>query len=391
MLAFKLAFKNLIGAGLRTWLNVIILSLSFVMIIWFKGMLDGWDRQAKMDTIAWEIGSGQYWEENYDPTDPFSLTESHRALSSEQQNLINKGNLVPVLVNQGTIYPDGRMQNILLKGIDPGQGILQLPSHKLDTAISEIPAIIGSNMAKSNRLEIGDIMIVRWRDANGTFDANEIMIVDIFETNVPPVDVGQIWIPLEKCQEMMLMPNEATLIVAIGADDMVFPEYEGWAFKNHKFLLKDIDDIIKSKSIGGSTFYFILLLLAWLAIFDTQVLSIFRRQKEIGTYIALGMTKRQVVGLFTVEGAMHSVLAVLLGALYGLPLFISQHRHGINFGVSGDDYGITMAETLYPYYTMGLVIVTILIVVLTTTIVSYLPARKISKMKPTEALKGKIQ
>jgi predicted lysophospholipase L1 biosynthesis ABC-type transport system permease subunit len=49
-----------------------------------------------------------------------------------------------------------------------------------------------------------------------------------------------------------------------------------------------------------------------LAIFDTQVLSVFRRQKEIGTYIALGYTRKEVVTLFTVEGSMHAVLAALL-------------------------------------------------------------------------------
>ena len=72
MLAIKLAIRNLIGAGLRTWLNVIVLSFSFVVIIWHKGLLDGWDRQAKKDMIAWESGDGQFWHENYDPYDPFS-------------------------------------------------------------------------------------------------------------------------------------------------------------------------------------------------------------------------------------------------------------------------------------------------------------------------------
>ena len=72
------------------------------------------------------------------------------------------------------------------------------------------------------------------------------------------------------------------------------------------------------KSVGGIVLYIILLSLAMLAIFDTQVLSIFRRQKEIGTYIALGMTRGQVVGLFTIEGSLNSVLAGLLAALYGI-------------------------------------------------------------------------
>jgi len=73
MLALKLAYRNLMGARLRTWLNVIVLSLSFVVIIWNKGILNGWDLQARHDTIDWQIGGGQYWQKNYDPFDLFRL------------------------------------------------------------------------------------------------------------------------------------------------------------------------------------------------------------------------------------------------------------------------------------------------------------------------------
>jgi len=50
-----------------------------------------------------------------------------------------------------------------------------------------------------------------------------------------------------------------------------------------------------------------------------------------------------------------------------------------------------MAEIMYPTYGIGLVFGTMLLVIISATIVSYLPARKISKLQPTEALKGKIQ
>jgi len=138
-------------------------------------------------------------------------------------------------------------------------------------------------------------------------------------------------------------------------------------------------------------FYFILILLAMLAIFDTQVLSIFRRQKEIGTYIAMGMTRRQVVSLFTVEGAMHAILAVIVGAVYGIPFLLWQINIGFTMPAGTDDMGIAIAETIFPVYGIGLILFTILLVLFITTIVSYMPARKISKMKPTDAIKGKIQ
>ncbi|HDJ32488.1 MAG TPA: ABC transporter permease [Bacteroidetes bacterium] len=390
MITIKLAYRNLIGAGLRTWLNVIVLSFSFVMIIWMKGMLDGWDRQARIDSIEWETGGGQYWHENYDPYDPFTFEDSHAPLTPEQENLWQEGKLVPVLITRGTIYPEGRMQNIVIKGIDVNQNLLSIPTARLDTSVYGIPAVIGSAMAQNSQLKEGDRLVVRWRDANGTFDADEMVITGIFHTTVPSIDAGQIWIPLKDLQRMTLLENEATLLVRDNTEDPM-PRFSGWNFMEKNELLKDIETIIKSKTAGTSVFYMILMLLALLVIFDTQVLSVFRRQKEIGTYVAMGMTRKEVVALFTVEGGMHAVLAIVVGAIYGIPLFIQQSAQGISFGLSGQDFGITMAETLYPLYSMELIISTIFIIVIATTFVSFIPARKISGMNPTEAIKGKIQ
>lgn len=389
MMAIKLALRNLLGAGLRTWLNVIVLSFSFVVIIWHKGFLDGWDRQAKTDMVAWEIGGGQFWEKHYDPYDPFTLTDSHAPLPGELSALVRDKKITPVLITQGTLYPSGRMQSIRIKGIDPSQQVLSVPSHILDSAKDELPAIIGTGMAGSTGLRKGDRVILRWRDKNGAFDAAEITIAGIFKTNVPTVDGGQVWIPLDKLQQMMMLPGEATLLVLKTNEEV--PGVKDWNFKSKGLLLEDIDKIIKTKTVGGAIVWGILLLLAMLAVFDTQVLSIFRRQKEIGTYIALGMTRGQVVALFTAEGALNSVLAALLGAVYGIPLLALQAVKGIAFPATSKDFGISMADRIYPQYSAGLIIATVFIIMLTTTIVSYWPSKKISKMKPTDALRGKIQ
>lgn len=137
--------------------------------------------------------------------------------------------------------------------------------------------------------------------------------------------------------------------------------------------------------------YGLLFIIALLAIFDTQVLSIFRRQKEIGTYIALGMTRWQVVGIFTVEGSAYSILAILLGALYGMPLLLYLSKVGWAMPAASTNMGISIAEKIYPVYGTGLVLTTIALVIFSATVVSFLPARKIAKLNPTDALKGKIQ
>ncbi len=387
MIAIKLAFRNLIGAGLRTWLNVSVLSFAFVIIIFYGGMLDGWHRQGVRDTIEWEIGQGQFWHPEYDKYDPYTIADSHIVLSDKINSEVKKGNITPILITQANVYPDGRVQSATLRGIDPNQNILKLPSSDLNNVQNKYSAIIGKRMAESTKLKVGDEVLIRWRDKNGTFDARTIKIASIFNCNVPPVDNGQIYLSLDVLQEMTAMDNEASILVV--GENYSGGELGNWNFKNTDFLLDDLNKIIESKKGSSLILEGLLLIIALLAIFDTQVLSIFRRQKEIGTYIALGLTRARVVGIFTVEGGAHSILAALLGAAYGIPFFMYLDTIGLSFG--NQDYGITMAETIYPYYSIRLIISTIAIVIISATIVSYLPARKISKMKPTDAIKGKLQ
>lgn len=388
MMLLKLAYRNLIGAGLRTWLNVIVLSLSYVVIIWHWGILQGWNEQARRDMIEWDIGGGQYWHEKYDPYDPLILSESHAPVARGLEGHITAGSMTPILIVQGTIFPGGRMQNVLLKGIERDQRILSIPSHLFPPESEEIPAVIGTTMARNGGLSVGDYLTVRWRDAQGVFDAAEVKIAGLFRTNVPTVDAGQLWIPLDRLQSMMQMPGEATIVVL--EKELTRPaDMPGWVYRDHGFLLAEVDQIIRQKSIGGSVLYVVILLLAMLAIFDTQVLSIFRRRKEIGTSMALGMTRTTVVGLFTLEGAMHALLAALVAAAYGIPLLTTQAIMGLSIPYSSEEFGLTIGEKIFPAYSAGLVIGTIALVFLTTTIVSFIPARKIAAMKATEALKGK--
>jgi len=389
MIIPKLALKNILGAGLRTWLNVVVLSFSFVAIIWTQGLYEGMNKQASTAMINSEFGGGQYWQENYDPYDPLSIQDSHAKPPAVLQKLIAAGKATPVLVVQGTIYPEGRFMPVLLKGIDPQQSIVDIPAQFLKSDGEELPALIGAGMAATTGLKIGDYITLRWRDADGAFDADDARIVQIMNTPVQDIDQGQIWLPLKRLQKMAGMKNEATLIIM--ERNFQNPiKVTGWTFKNLDFLLQDIHQLVESKSVGSSILYLLLLFLAMIAIFDTQVLSIFRRRKEIGTLIALGMTRSKVIQLFTLEGALYGILAAGVAAIYGIPLLAYTAAKGWALPQSTKSYGFSLGSTLFPSYSFALIIGTTLIVLITVTIVSFLPTRRISKLKPTDALRGKM-
>lgn len=389
MKLFGSALKSLLGNGLKTWLNVFVLSISFVLIIILQGILKSWSNQAIDDTVKWQIADGQYWNEKYDPYDYFSLDSSLCEIPAQMQSAVESQLLEPLIVSQASVYNEGRLSGVLMKGIRPNQKLLELPTAVLDTNISEIPVIIGAFQAKQSKLKINDVLTLQWRDKYGTFEASEIRVVGIFKTTIPDVDYGQFWLPYDRMVEMLVRPKSANLFIK--SKEIEKMSVPGWSFKSVEELTASTVLLVKTKSVGSSVMYLIFLLLAMLAIFDTQTMSIFRRQREIGTMIALGMTQKEVVRFFTLEGTFYAVLAVALGTVWGMPLFWYMSVKGVSFGMSAADFGVPMADVMYSSITPSLVINTVLFIVIVTAIVSYLPARKIAKLNPTDAIRGKVK
>ena len=389
---FKIAIKNLLGARLRTWLNVFVTALSFFMIILFSAMYDGMREHAKQVTIDTEIAGGAYWHPQYDPLDPITFEEAHATLPSAVKTLVNQGKAFPVLVSQATIYPDGRIMPVIMKGILPEQNIVNMPTQMLANHQEvTIPVLIGRSMANNAKLEVGDTFTIRWLDANQTYDADEGTVVHIMDTENFKLDIGHIWIPLEKAQTMLAMEEEATYVTY--AKGLSIEENRGdWIPRDVKFLIRDMEALIEADEPNAAIMYIILLCFAAMGIFNAQVLSIFRRGKEIGTLMALGMTRSRVVGLFTIEGGLNALLAGIMTVIFFGPLLWYVGVNGIWLGVDYSDgaMGIIVEKYLIPVYSVKLVVTTTIVVSFIVLIVSYLPSRRIAKMKPTDALRGKV-
>jgi ABC-type lipoprotein release transport system permease subunit len=348
-----------------------------------------------------EYGGGQFWHPGYDPYDPVTLEDAHGVPPSSVADLIAEGEAAPILIVQGTMYPEGRLRPILLRGIDPAQTILDLPTGNLGNADSQmdgIPILLGSRMAESTGLDIGDFVTIQWRDVNGTIDARDARVVQIMSTPVQSVDLNQVWLSLPRLQEMVGVPGEATLAVAqreysraIGPGDPLPSDVvgEGWPFQSPEDLLVDVRNLVRAKKVGAAIIYALLIFLAMIAIFDTQVLALFHRKKEIGTLMALGMTRGRIMALFVLEGGLHGVLAIGAGAVFGTPLLWRFGQVGWKLSANSDAYGYALGDTLYPVYTPDVLIRTGLMLLVITALVSWIPTRKIASLTPTEALRGR--
>jgi ABC-type lipoprotein release transport system permease subunit len=389
---FKIAIKNLLGAKLRTWLNVFVTALSFFMIILFSAMYDGMREHAKQVTIDTEIAGGAYWHPEYDPMDPMTFEDAHSIIPRDIKLLVDQKKAVPVLVSQASIYPNGRIMPVIMKGINPEQNIVNMPTDALSGHEEiAIPVLIGKGMASDTKLEVGDVFTIRWLDADRTYDADEGTVVHIMDTENFKLDMGHIWIPLKKAQTMLAMEEEATYVTYAEGLSIV-ENRDDWIPRDVKYLIRDMEALIKADEPNAAIMYIILLCFAAMGIFNAQVLSIFRRGREIGTLMALGMTRTRVVGLFTLEGGLNAFLAAIMTVILFGPLLWYFGNNGIWLGVDYSDgaMGIIVEKYLIPVYSVGLVVTTTIVVSIIVLIVSYMPSRRIARMKPTDALRGKV-
>ena len=369
MLLFKQALKQLLRSGAKTWLNVAVLSLTMFTMIFLDGLYDGLMYQMKDIIVKSWVAEGQLWHKNYDPFDPTNLNKSTAPIPTLEGT-------APILLIQGSIYPNRRHLPALIKGIPPEQKTIDLPTqflkgHKLPGGV--FPVLIGSRMAKKMSLNQGDSFMIRWRSKAGAFQASEGTIIHIFETADPAIDLNQIWVPLNSLQDRNDSPGEATLIISSHHLEQVSGP---WIFKSKQELLLEIDNLIDVKKKSGSFLILVLLFMIFLSVLDTQALSIFHRKKELGILMALGLSPRRVMKLLIIEGIIYGFLASCVLLIIGVPIFIVVATQGIPVPYDGASFGVAMADRMYPVFSLKSLFTCIISVGTLLIIASYWPARK---------------
>jgi ABC-type lipoprotein release transport system permease subunit len=387
----RLAFKNIIHNGYRSLVNIVVVSIVLIIMVWTQAMYYSWIRLAENQQKYWEYGKGMLRVKTYDPYDPLSYEDSHAPIPEELRSGVEQGDLLPVLLAPATIYPQGRMLSAIIKGIPAEQDILVFPSDKLSAQQSDIiPVLIGSAMAKSTRLDQGDIFSIRVRDVNGAYNAVDAIVQEVLPIPAPSADMGTIWMNLDLMRDLRGAPHSASYFV-LGDSRYQDTHTRDFRFIDRDEYFADLDQMLDNERFQQVLMYALLVFLAMIAIFDTQALAVFKRRKEIGTLAALGFTKAKIILLFTLEGSIYTLLAIIATPILGFPLFYYFSTAGFPVIDGYDEFGLPgftePIKFIYPIYE---ILIVFLVILLFTIFVSWLPTRKIAKMNPVDALRNKV-
>ena len=268
------------------------------------------------------------------------------------------------------------------------QSLLNLPLAGLksfeDKPGEVIPAVVGVKMARKAHLEKGDTVVLKWRDKGGAVDARDVLIVDVGDIVNPRIDDGVVWLRLDHLRSMTDREGEVSWV----AVREYLGQVQGFEFQGIEMLMADLLAMLRQDRINSKILWGILMVLVCTSVFNTQILNIFKRQKEIGTLMALGMEPQWIVRIFTLEGVIAALWALGLAVVLGVPFFI--WFQGVGFDVPHlSDASFPVRETVYPDYQPREILVSVFIVMSLIIVSAWVPVKKITRLDPTLALRGR--
>ena len=237
-------------------------------------------------------------------------------------------------------------------------------------------AVIGRQLARNLGLRTGGKLRL---DAGDGRDAI-VNIAGIFELGVRELDARYVYLDLKQAQSLLGLPGGVTVIDItverlfeadqVGARIAALTQLkaESWMDTNAQLM-----NALTSQSMATNMISFFVAISVALGIASVLAVSVTQRTREIGILRAMGTRRRQMLGVFLVQGAVLGLLGSLAGALAGWALVAAFNNFGPQLFI------IAMP--------MGLIPAAMAVATIAGIIAAAVPAARASRLDPVEAIR----
>jgi lipoprotein-releasing system permease protein len=272
------------------------------------------------------------------------------------------------------------LQSVALVGIDAPRYLRIIPVQDDIVAgvfrIGAGDAVIGKQLATDLGMRVGD----KLRLDGGQGRESVVNVAGIFELGVRELDARYVYLDMKQAQSLLNLPGAAT-IIDVTVDDIFDAQLvaariarltglkaESWMETNAQLM-----NALRSQSLSTRMISVFVALSVALGIASVLSVSVVQRTREIGILRAMGATRRQMLRVFLVQGALFGLAGSLLGGVAGVGLVGA-------FNAFGPKLFYIPVEPWLPVAAAALA-------TLTGILAAAVPARRAASLDPVEAIR----
>jgi putative ABC transport system permease protein len=227
----------------------------------------------------------------------------------------------------------------------------------------------------------------------GRANSYDVLIKGFSDSSLPFESKRVATVPLALAQSLVGLENRVTEY-AVSVDDMknleriaaelrtrLGPEYEVHTWQELQPLVRD--GIMRLQFVLGFVSV-VLGIIIITSIVNVMLMSVFERVREIGTMMAVGVRRFQVLTLFLLEAG----LLGLLGSLGGVALGSALVKLIASKGIPMQSVGSSAQTILRPELHLSFVLITVVFAIAGAIAAAGYPAWRASRMNPVDALRS---
>lgn len=260
----------------------------------------------------------------------------------------------------------------------------------------ELGIFVGAGVAQALDLKPGSTVTVLLNTSEGALNTLEFTVVGIFESFSKEFDERAVRVSLGAAEKLLGREGANSVVVELfntadtgHAATLVRGKIEPLGYEVHTWATLS-DFYGKSVDLYRTQFgvlQWIVLVMVLLSVFNTVNMTVFERQGEFGTLMALGNTRAYVFRLVLMENAMLGLLGGVVGVIFGAALAFGISEIGIRMPPPpNSNLGYTasirlVADAVLTAFAVG---------VFATLGAALLPARRVSRTPIVDALRQNI-
>ncbi|OGO69782.1 MAG: hypothetical protein A2Z37_07695 [Chloroflexi bacterium RBG_19FT_COMBO_62_14] len=404
-LYLRLAWRNVWRHRRRTIIIVLAMAGGLSLMMWYDGLIDGFDQAIYGNAVKVLGGNIQVHAEGYrakaalTPLLPLADDQAvvKAALGNSQvvaaTRRINTGGLASsregaFAVGITGIEPE-KEASVYLAGQHVSAG-------RYLTADDVDAVFIGKGLADAMGVTVGDRITLTGRSAHEQMRQRTMTVVGIYDLGMSELEKRTVYISLAEAQTLYDLTGKSTevaiVLKQIGREPGVIaalkPGLPGYEIEPFQANYPELESAITTKTGVMNIFSIVILMMAAIGILNLLLMAVYERTREIGVLGALGLKPRQITLLFILEGTMIGLVGVAVGIVLGLMINGVLMRVGLDFSAysSVTSYMALITGRIYPSWGLSKLLVRGLTVAIIAALAAVIPAREAAHREPAEAL-----